>query len=223
MTHSAPAGRRLASAVLLACGAGLLAACSSSAGSASPGSTVTVTATPSAQAATPSAGSGGGGTGASSSAPASGGAEGGPPICATSALQVSLGQGNGAAGSSIVPIQFNNQSSSACTMFGFPGVSFVTGTGGSQIGASAAEDKSAARATITLAPGAVAHALLRVADAQNFPAARCKLVTAHWLKIYPPGQTAPLYLKFTSAACSSTSTSVRVLNVQTLQSGNGNP
>jgi Protein of unknown function (DUF4232) len=222
MTHSAPAARRLASAVLLACGAGLLAACSSSAGSASPGSTVTVTATPSAQAATPSAGSGGG-TGASSSAPASGGAEGGPPSCATSALQVSLGQGNGAAGSSIVPLQFNNQSSSACTMFGFPGVSFVTGTGGSQIGASAAEDKSAARAAITLAPGAVAHALLRVADAQNFPAARCKLVTAHWLKIYPPGQTAPLYLKFTSAACSSTSTSVRVLNVQTLQSGNGNP
>jgi Protein of unknown function (DUF4232) len=222
MTHSAPLARRLASAVVLACGAGLLAACSSSAGSASPGSTVTVTATPSAQAATPSAGSGGG-TGASSSAPASGGAEGGPPSCATSALQVSLGQGNGAAGSSIVPLQFNNQSSSACTMFGFPGVSFVTGTGGSQIGASAAEDKSAARAAITLAPGAVAHALLRVADAQNFPAARCKLVTAHWLKIYPPGQTAPLYLKFTSAACSSTSTSVRVLNVQTVQSGNGNP
>jgi hypothetical protein len=222
MTHSAPAARRLASAVLLACGAGLLAACSSSAGSASPGSTVTVTTTPSAQAATPSAGSGGG-AGGSSSAPASGGAEGGPPSCATSALQVSLGQGNGAAGSSIVPIQFNNQSSSACTMFGFPGVSFVTGTGGAQIGASAGEDKSAARTAITLAPGAVAHALLQVVDAQNFPAARCKLVKAHWLKIYPPGQRAPLYLKFTSSTCASTSTSVRVLNVQTVQSGNGNP
>jgi hypothetical protein len=221
MTHSAPAAGRLASAVILTCGAGLLAACSSSGGSASPGSTVTVTSTPSAQAATPSAGSGGGGTDGSSSAPASGGAEGGPPSCATSALQVSLGQGNGAAGSSFVPIQFNNQSSSACTLFGFPGVSFVTGTGGSQIGAPAAEDQSAARIAITLAPGTVAHALLQVVDAQNFPAAKCKLVTAHWLKIYPPGQTAPLYVKFTSPACASTST--RVLNVQTVKSGNGNP
>jgi Protein of unknown function (DUF4232) len=219
MTHSAPAARRLAAAAFLACGAGLLAACSSSAGSsASPGSTVTVTASPSAQVATPS----GGGTGASSSAPPPGGAEGGPAACKTSALQVNLGQGNGAAGSNIVPIQFNNQSSSACTMFGFPGVSFVTGTGGSQIGASAAEDNSTPRSSVTLAPGAEAHALLRVVDAQNFPAARCKLVTAHWLKVYPPGQTAPLYLKFTSSTCSNTSKSVRVLNVQTVQSGDGN-
>ena len=50
----------------------------------------------------------------------------------------------------------------------------------------------------TLSPGQTVHAELQVADAQNYPAAGCGLVTAHWLKIYPPNQTAPLYVSFTA-------------------------
>jgi len=199
-------------AALLACGAGLLAACGSSTGGSSAGSTTTVTAS-----ATPSAGP-------SSSAAAAGGspaAGSGPASCATSALHIDLGQGNGAAGSTYVPIHFTNTSTAACTMYGFPGVSFVTAVGGSQIGASAGEDTATARRTITLAPGGKATAVLQVVVAQNFPAAKCKPVTAHWLKVYPPGQKAALYVKFTSATCSSTSTAVRVLGVQTVLPGAG--
>jgi hypothetical protein len=198
-------------AAVLACGGGLLAACSSTASpAAQPSATVTVTTTPSASSTSPSPGG-------------SGAAAAGPATCTTSALQPGLGKGNGTAGSVIVPVQFTNTSNSACALYGYPGVSFVTGVNGGQIGASAGEDTAAPRKLITLAPGAVAHALLQVTVAQNFPASKCKLVTAHWLKVYPPGQTAPLYLKYTSSTCSSPAKAVRVLSVQTVEPGSGNP
>lgn len=204
-------------AAVLACGAGLLAGCGSSGSSGGPTATVTVTAPPTSAAPSASGGSPGGtvGSGGSASAPA------GPASCATSALHIELSQGNGTAGSVVVPIEFTNTSTSACSLFGFPGVSFVTGVGGSQIGASAGEDNATARKLVTLAPGGKAHALLQIVVAQNFPPAACKLVTAHWLKVFPPGQTAALYLKHTSSTCSSKSTSVRVLNVQAVQAGDG--
>ena len=57
-------------------------------------------------------------------------------------------------------------------------------------------------ATVTLAPGAVAHATLQVAEAGNYDATQCKPVTAHWLKIFPPDQTGAAYAPFTTQACS---------------------
>jgi hypothetical protein len=208
MTPPAPAARRFAAAAALASGVALLAACGSTA-SPSGGTgikTKTVTATASAPASSSAASP-------SSSAPA------GPAACVTSGLSASLGQGNGAAGSTIIPLEFRNTSSSGCTLFGYPGVSFVTGPGGSQIGNSASEDSATPRQSVTLAAGATAHALLQVAVAQNYPPSRCHLAKAHWLRIFPPGETAPLYLKFNSDTC--TAKSIRVLAVQTVQPGAG--
>lgn len=207
MIPSATAARRAAAAAALASGVALLAACGSTASPSSGGTatkTVTTTASPPAST-TPSS--------PSSSAPA------GPAACVTSALSASLGQGNGAAGSTIIPLEFRNTSSSSCTLFGYPGVSFVTGPGGSQIGNSASEDSATPRQSVTLAAGATAHALLQVAVAQNYPPSRCHLAKAHWLRIFPPGETAPLYLKFNSDTC--TAKSIRVLAVQTVQPGAG--
>lgn len=207
MIPSATAIRRVAAAAALACSVVLLAACGSAASPAGGTATKTVTRTvsPPASSSAPSP--------SVSSAPA------GPAACVTSALSASLGQGNGAAGSTIIPLEFRNTSSSACTLFGYPGVSFVTGPGGSQIGNSASEDSATPRQPITLAAGATAHALLQVAVAQNYPPSRCHLAKAHWLKIFPPGETAPLYLKFNSDTC--TAKSIRVLAVQTVQPGAG--
>ena len=213
MTRSALVTRRVAAAAL-ASGVALLAACGSASSSPQSGGTVTKTIT--APASPPAS--------ASSAAPApspspSSSSPAGPPGCATSALRASLGQGNGAAGSTIVPLEFRNASSAPCTLYGFPGVSFVTGVGGSQIGASAREDNASPRQLITLAPGSTAHALMQVAVAQNYPPSKCHLVRAHWLKIYPPGETAPLYLKFNADTCKAPS--IRVLAVQTVQPGSG--
>jgi hypothetical protein len=200
---------RVAAAAALACGVVLLSACGStqapSGGGAPATKTVTTTVTPSAS---PSS--------SADPSPSSTAA----PACATSILHLRLGQSNGAAGSTIVPLEFINESSQACTLYGFPGVSFVTKVGGGQIGNPASRDPASAASQVTLAASGRAHALLQVAVAQNYPAAKCHPVTAHWLQVYPPGQTAPLYLNFTSSTC--TAKSVHILTVQTVQPGNGN-
>lgn len=210
MTPSATTARRVAAAAALASGVALLAACGSKTPP-SAGGTVTKTVTSAASPSAPAS--------SSSPSPSVSSSPAGPPGCATSQLAASLGPGNGAAGSTIVPIEFKNTSGSTCSLYGYPGVSFVTGPGGSQIGNSAGEDNATPRQLVTLAAGSTAHALLQVAVAQNYPPSRCHLARAHWLKVFPPGQTAALYIKFSSDTC--TAKSIRVLAVQTVLPGPG--
>jgi hypothetical protein len=164
--------------------------------------TVTVTAPPSAT------------TGPAPSSPA----PTGPPSCVTSALAAAIGPGSGAAGSTYYPIEFTNTSGATCTLYGYPGVSFVAASG-DQLGAAASQDPTYPRQLVTLTPGAVAHADLRVTDALNYPSPACQVVTAHRLRVFPPGQTHPLYLTLDARACAITS--VQILSVQTVQPGNG--
>ena len=206
MTSSHRDLRRMIAAAALGGAALLITACGSSgsqAGAAAPTVTVTVTPGPPATpAATPTA----------SPTPT------GPAPCATSALRASVGTGNGAAGSTYYPLEFTNVSSSACTLFGYPGVSFATGPGGSLIGRPATRNPQVPSTLITIPAGSTAHATLQVTDALNYPRSRCHMVTAHWLKIYPPNQTAPLYLNFTTPACSKPA---HILGIEAVQSGNG--
>jgi hypothetical protein len=211
MASPATVARAVLAATALACGGVLLAACGSSGGSAAPPATVTATVTTTAPAST-------------SAPPATGTSispHAGPPACATSGLSVKLGPGNGAAGSTFIPIVFTNTTGSPCSLFGYPGVSFVTGQGGSQVGSAAMRDPTQPARDIVLAAGGVAHATLRVVQADNFVAAACLPTAVSTLKIFPPGQTAPLYLAFSSRTCASTSPAEQVLFIQTVGSGSG--
>lgn len=201
--------RRFVTPAVLAGIAGLAAACgSSSTPGAQPTVTVTVTAT-TAPASTPVV-----------TPPPTPATPSGPPGCATTALSVSLGTGSGAAGSVYYPIVFTNRSSSACTLYGYPGVSFIAADG-SQIGAAATRDPTYAPRLVTLAPGRSAHAELRVVDAHNYPQSTCKPVTASRLKVYPPDQTAATHVSISATACSNPS--VPILSVQTVLPGSGAP
>ena len=126
----------------------------------------------------------------------------GTPACATSALQVKLGSSNGYAGGVYVAINFTNTSGSTCTLFGYPGVSLVTGPPYKQIGLAAKRSTSTSKKLVTLAAGATANAQLQIVDALNFPSASCGPTKATALKIYPPNQTEPVYLPNTSTGCS---------------------
>ena len=125
----------------------------------------------------------------------------GTPACATSALQVKLGSSDGYAGGVYVVIDFTNTSGSSCTLFGYPGVSLVTGPPYKQIGLAAKRSTSTPKKLVTLAAGATAHAQLQIVDALNFPSATCGPTKATALKIYPPNQTEPVYLPNTSNGC----------------------
>jgi hypothetical protein len=85
-------------------------------------------------------------------------------------------------------------------------VSFVTGgktgKGGNQVGAPASRNGGSPAARVTLPAGGAAHAVLQVVDAGNYSASACRPVTAHSLRVYPPGQAAPVYAPFTVQVCS---------------------
>jgi hypothetical protein len=205
------AGRATGAVLLAALVAAVVAACSTASSSppsssasspaAAPSSTATAAASPSiAPSTTPSAAAG-------------------PAPCATRDLGVKAGLSQGTAGSTYQVIDFTNISNVSCTLYGYPGVSFAsTGSSGGQIGLSAKENPTPPRELVTLAPGATANALLRIVAAGNFPPATCGMVTAHWLVIFPPNQTTPVYLSYTSATCSKP---VQILTVNVVQPGSG--
>ncbi len=218
MTSAAARTRRLLAGLSVASVGLLAAACGSgarpAAASAPPRPAVTGAATP--------AGSPSASPSASAPAPPSASSSvspGGPSPCPAASLGLGVGSPNGAAGSSYYPIVLTNISAVSCTLYGYPGVSLVTAPGGSQIGATATENPAQPRRLVTLAPGATASALLQVVNAQNYPAAECKPVTAHWLQVYPPGQFKALSHSFSTLTCSATGKNVHVLGVETVQPG----
>lgn len=200
--------------------AGLAAVAATAAGCGSSGSS-----TPS-PSGTPfsAASSGSASTSAPASTPASAPSHSAGPglaACNTSALSVTLAsdQGGGAAGSTYVPINFTNTTGTACALYGYPGVSFVTGPGGSQIGAPATRAPNVSSISVMVASHATAHAWLQLVQAGNYPASTCHPVTAHWLKVYPPGNTAASYIGHSFPACSSAK--VNILTVMPVRTGAG--
>jgi hypothetical protein len=202
--------RRTLAGAALPCVTVLAAGCGSGGSPApAPTKTITVRATPAASA------SAAAGTPATPATPTVAGAA---PACPTRSLGLKLGSGQGAAGSTFQVIDFTNISNATCTLYGYPGVSLAGGKPVTQIGLAAAESHATARKLVTLSPGAVASAVLQIAHAVNFPAARCGLVTADYLQIYPPNQTTPGYLRYRSQTCAK---KVRILTISVVQPGSG--
>lgn len=141
-----------------------------------------------------------------------------PSRCATSDLSLRLGQAGGAAGSVYEPVIFTNKGADACTLTGYPGVSLLASQSGPQVGAPASRNTQHAATSVTLAPGATASAMLRMAEEANYPAATCKPTTVSGLRVYPPGQTQAAYVAFTKPqqACSTT---VNQLTVEAVVAG----
>lgn len=136
--------------------------------------------------------------------------------CATSDLSGSIGAGGGgAAGSVEVTLVLTNNGSAACSLQGWPGVSFVGDGNGTQLGNPAAFDRSTPHATVVLQPGGTAQAPLKIVQAMNYPEADCKPQKADGFRVYPPGSTESLFVKDdTVTAC--TTTTVDLLTVGAL-------
>jgi hypothetical protein len=196
--------------------AGLLAGCASSnptAGSA-PG---TGKGTTNAQ------GAGGTATASPAGTGAAGTGLGDLALCQPASLRVAVNasQAGVAAGSMYYPVDFTNTASSPCGLYGYPGMSFVTSAdrAGRQIGAPAQQNPGFGKVAVRLPAGGQAHAWLQVTQAGNYPSATCQPVTAHWLRVYAPGETAALYVNQSFSACSSAS--VQLLTVMPVRPGQG--
>jgi uncharacterized protein DUF4232 len=207
MTAPVNPARRAVAAAALASVAVLAAACGGSSPAATPTKTVTVTASPQAPAATS--------PGTATGTPA---APGAAAPCPTRSLGLKPGLSQGAAGSVYQVLDFTNISNVPCTLYGYPGVSLAGGSPVAQVGLAASEDATTPRKLVTLAPGQVANALLRIVDALNFPASKCGPVKTQWMQVYPPNQTTPIYLAYKTTGCSKP---VRILSVTVVQAGSG--
>src|SRR5690242_6079211 len=137
------------------------------------------------------------------------------PNCGTGELRGSLGTAEGAAGSVIVPLVLTNVGSRTCELRGFPGVSYVAGADGHQVGPAAA--MSGPRGgEVVLKPGAAAVAQLQLANVANFDAGVCRPTPVRGLRVYPPGDTASLYVERAGTGCAGTPPGNQ-LGVATLQ------
>ncbi len=121
---------------------------------------------------------------------------GGSP-CTSAQLSAGVGNGQGAAGTQIYQLVFANTGSTACTLQGYPGVSFV-GTTGTQLGPPAVRRGSSAGPLISLNPGQSTYATFTFPSSGNICGNGGTPTTG--LRVYPPNQTAALFAPFTSAA-----------------------
>jgi len=125
----------------------------------------------------------------------------GPPRCLSSGLRASLGQSQGAAGHSYVALLLTNQGRVACTLDGYPGVSFTAGADAHQVGSPAQPDQRAHAAPVTLAPGATAHMTVAIANHANYDKQTCQPVQAAGYRIYPPRSTGSLLVPAPQMVC----------------------
>jgi len=126
------------------------------------------------------------------------------PGCKAADLTLALVEGDGGAGMSQnrLDLQFTNKSRNPCTLWGSPGVSFVTGDNGQQVGDPAQrEDRSKGR-PVTVAPGQNVKSPLRIVHAEAYPPEQCRPVQARGLRVYAPGDTAAMFIQSPQQACS---------------------
>jgi len=122
--------------------------------------------------------------------------------CAATRLGVwvAADYGQGAAGSTFIPLEFTNVGGQTCTLHGFPAVAALD-RNGTQLGPAAIRNHLFTPPTVTLAPGQTAHAVLQYiqAVATNCPAAQ--QVPAYELHVNPPNRTIADHALFDFETC----------------------
>ena len=120
-------------------------------------------------------------------------------FCSSQQLAAGLDSPNGTAGTIYYQLELRNTSGSSCVVQGYPGVSFVAGSDGHQVG-SPASRVAGSMPRVLLAPGRSAEATLAIVDASNY-GPPCQLTPVLGLRVYPPDQTAALFVPHTDEAC----------------------
>ena len=160
-------------------------------------------------------------------------------VCPTSGLEAWLGAsvagqpggpGVRAGGGTYYTLEFTNVSHRPCSLYGYPEVSAYrdvrvtrgrTGSqAGGQIGSAAIRDTSVRPQQVMLAPGATAHAVLRVTVTASTPPPGCVQVTAEELRVTLPRQGRPAFVPVHIPMCSKGHAS---LSVQAIQARPGVP
>ncbi|MEV6926463.1 DUF4232 domain-containing protein [Dactylosporangium sp. NPDC051485] len=123
--------------------------------------------------------------------------------CRTIELKISVqgAPGGGAAGSQYNWLVFTNVSARTCSLYGYPGVARLAGPAGPQVNDPLNHMAATTPARVVLAPQAAAHAVIQEGHPAAFEPA-CHAVDIAGLRVYPPDETAAVFVPFTERACS---------------------
>lgn len=138
-----------------------------------------------------------------------------PRTCTVADLRIVLGTGEGTAGRFYRALAFINTGRSTCVIQGFPGVSFVAGDDGHQVGEPAIRQGIKGQA-IRLTPGSTAMVALGFADIGAYDPAQCEPTAVRGLRVYPPHDTRSAFVSYPTTACAGSPPSPH-LTVTTVQ------
>jgi hypothetical protein len=111
--------------------------------------------------------------------------------------------GGGAAGSQGSFLIFTNTSKTTCTLYGYPGVSFVAGDKGTQVGnAFTRSPGGQQKLTVKLAAGKTAYSQLVLVNDGVYDKADCQPEQVRGFRVYPPDETAAVFVSSPRNACS---------------------
>lgn len=100
--------------------------------------------------------------------------------CTFAQLSMRAVRGSGAGQQEFASIYFTNKSATACSLYGYPGISLRAN--GALLGQPASRDGSAPPASVHLAPGAQAHS--DITDNSS-----CQAALSQTVRVYPPDST----------------------------------
>lgn len=144
----------------------------------------------------------------------------GDGLCKSADLKLTLGQGDAGAGTVYRPLIFTNTSDHPCVIQGFPGVSYVAGEDGHQVGPAAVRQGEKGGA-FTLNKGDTAFAEIGFVNVQNYDTVTCQPQPVRGLRVYPPQETASMFVEVSTTGCASDKIPGDQLTVKTIQKGSG--
>ncbi|WP_328446396.1 MULTISPECIES: DUF4232 domain-containing protein [unclassified Amycolatopsis] len=136
-------------------------------------------------------------------------------LCKAGDVKLALGQGDAGAGSLYRSLVITNSSGKPCEIQGFPGVSYVGGTDGHQVGKDAFREGAKGNA-VKLNPGQSAAADIQFVNVRNFDSATCQPAEVKGLRIYLPQETASNFVPAPGTGCASTKIPGNQLAVKTV-------
>ncbi len=146
--------------------------------------------------------------------------EANPDLCTSGDVKLSLGPASGAAGTIWRPLRFTNVSGAPCEIQGFPGVSYVAGDDGHQVGAAAYREGSKGDPVI-LTAGETAYAAVGFTQVGNYDPKDCQPTQVRGLRVYPPQETDSKFLPYQRTGCANEDLRSHHLRVRTIEPGKG--
>ncbi|MCW2782887.1 MAG: hypothetical protein JWR35_3336 [Marmoricola sp.] len=122
------------------------------------------------------------------------------PQCSNAMLKASYASSDSGMGHHYGWIRLRNVSKHACVTGGFGGLSYVGDGNGTQIGAAATRDGSAAT-TYVLKPGQRVESQLNEVTALNYPASTCHRAKVDGIRVYVPNATKSQYIAHRTTGC----------------------